>query len=290
MHWLTIAYSMTAAACVTLAAVEIEIEEKPMSKSFNVFAASIALLSVLAVGAYSKKVPAKPPPPSPAVDPAAVKLLRGMTDYLGGLKQFSVKALNMREDMSLSGHRVDFEVASKVIVSRPNKLKGERLGHLTDQVVYYDGKTLTLYNPSEKVYATEPAPATIEGTLDFGRDKLGLGYPISDLVYSNAGSLLMQDVTLAAVVGKEVINGVKCDHLLFSKPGVDFQVWITDSGPPLPRKYVVTDTGTPELLSIITFMSDWDVAPTVADSQFTFVPPNGAKAITFIPPNSGSNH
>jgi len=262
-----------------------------MSKSFKTVAASFALLSLLAVGAYAQKAPAKPPQQSPAVDPEAVNLLRSMTDYLSGLKQFSVHALNLREDLSDSGHRVDFEVAAKLIVSRPNKLKAERLGHLTDQVFYYDGKTLTLYNPSDKVYATEPAPGTIDGTLDFARNSLGLGSPVSDLVYSNAFPLLMQDVTLAVVVGKEVINGVKCDHLLFSKPGVDFQVWVTDDGPPLPRKYVVTDTGTPELLSITTFISDWDAAPAVTDSEFTFVQPEGAKAVTFMPvkPSSKSD-
>ena len=79
-----------------------------------------------------------------------------------------------------------------------------------------------------------PAPGTIEGTLDFVRDSLGLIIPISDLVYSNAFPLLMQDVTFAAVVGKAFIGGVKCDHLLFSRPGVDFQVWVADSGKPLP--------------------------------------------------------
>ena len=208
-----------------------------MSKSFRVFAASLAMLSLVAVVAYSKQSPATP---TTLVDPAAVKLLRGMTDYLSGLKQFSVQALNMREDLLESGQRVDFEVSSKVVVSRPNKLLAERKGH--NQMFYYDGKTLTLYNPSDKVYASVPAPATIEEMLDFARESLGLSYPISDLVYRNAFPLLMQDVTLALMIGKEVIGGVTCEHLLFSRPRVDFQVWIPDSGPPLPRKYVVTDT------------------------------------------------
>jgi len=227
-------------------------------------------------------------PDTPAVDPEAVKLLRGMTDYLGGLKQFSVQVRNMREDLLDSGHRVDFEISVSVIVSRPNKVRTERLGHLVDQSFYYDGKTLTLYNPSHKVYATEPAPGTIEETLDFARESLGVGLPVADLVYRNAFPLLMQDVTLAVVVGKEVIGGVKCDHLLFSRPGVDFQVWVADSGPPLPHKYVVTDTGTPELLSITTIMRDWNVAPAVADAQFTFVPPPGAKPTTFLPLDTSS--
>ncbi len=77
-------------------------------------------------------------------------------------------------------------------------------------------------------------------------------------------------------------------HLLFSRPGVDFQVWVTDGGPPLPRKYVVTDTGTPELLSMTTVMSNWNVAPAVADARFTLVPPQGAKKISFMPLATGS--
>ncbi len=258
-----------------------------MSKFFKVLAASFALLSVLAVIAYSKKAPAKPLP-SPTLDPEAVRLLRNMTGYMSSLKQFSVLVRNLREDMSDSGHRVDFEMSANLIVSRPNKLRVARVGYLVDQVFYYNGKTLTLYNPTDKVYATEPAAATIEEMLDFARDSLGIAMPVSDLVYRNGFPLLTQDLTLGVMVGKEIINGVKCDHLLFSKPGVDFQVWVTDADRPLPLKYIVTDTSTPELLSITTFMSDWNVAPAVADAQFTFMPPKGAKAVTFIPLNSGS--
>jgi len=218
-----------------------------------------------------------------AVDPAATQILKRMTDYLGSLQKFSVHTQNSLEDLLDSGHRVDCEVSANVIVSRPNKLQAERRGDVIDQIFYYNGKTLTLYNPSDKVYATEPAPGTIEEMLDFARESLGLTVPVADLVYRNAFPLLMQDVTLGVVVGKAVIGGVKCQHLLFSRPGVDFQVWVADGGQPLPHKYVVTDTATPARMSITTVMSDWNVAPAVADARFTFVPPQGAKRITFMP-------
>jgi hypothetical protein len=224
---------------------------------------------------------------APAVDPAATRILQRMTDYLGSLQQFSVRTQNTIEDLLDSGHRVDFDISASVIVSRPNKLRAERTGDLIDQVFYYDGKTLTLHNPSDKVYATEPAPATIEEVLYFAAS-LGLTLPVADLVYRNAFPLLMQDVTFAAVVGKSVIGGVKSDHLVFSRPGVDFQVWVADGGQPLPRKYVVTDTGTPARLSVTTVMSDWNVAPAVADARFTFAPPPGAKKIGFMPLGTSS--
>jgi len=251
-------------------------------------AAALFALAVLVLSAtFSTEVRAQ----APAVDPAATKILKGMTDYVGSLKQFSVHTQNTLEDLLDSGHRVDFDVSADVIVSRPNKLRAERKGDLLSQIFYYNGKTLTLYNPSHKVYATEPAPGTIEGVLDYARETLGLTVPVADLVYRNAFPLLMQDVTFAKVVGKAVISGVKCDHLIFSRPGVDFQVWVADTGKPLPYKYVVTDTGIPGRLSVTTVMSNWNVAPAVDDARFNFAAPKGAKKITFMPleKSSGSS-
>jgi hypothetical protein len=244
----------------------------------------------LAVGVFalSATVATEVRAQAPAVDPAATKILQRMTDYLGSLKQFSVHTQITLEDLLASGHRVDFDVSANVSISRPNKLHAERKGDLIDQTFYYDGKTLTLYNPSDKVYATEPAPGTIEELLDYARESLGLTVPVADLVYRNAFSLLMQDVTLAVVVGKAVIGGVRCDHLVFSRPGVDFQVWVADGDQPLPYKYVVTDTGIPGRLSVTTVMSDWNVAPAVVDSRFTFVVPQGVERITFMPLTTSS--
>ena len=88
--------------------------------------------------------------------------------------------------------------------------------------------------------------------------------------------------TLAVVVGKTVVGGVKCDHLLFSRPGVDFQVWIAEDKRPFPRRYVVTETDTPALLSISTDLSDWKTDVAVDDAQFNFVPPKGTSAIPFL--------
>jgi hypothetical protein len=224
----------------------------------------------------------------PAVDPAATQILKRTTEYLGSLQRFSVHTQTTFEDLLASGHRVDYEISADVIIGRPNKLRAERKGDLISQVFYYNGKTLTLYNPSNKVYATEKAPGTIEGVLDYGRESLGLTVPVADLVYRNAFTLLMQDVNFAAVVGKTVIGGVKCDHLVFSRPGVDFQVFVTAAGRPLPRKYVVTDTGTPARLSVSTVISGWNVEPDVADAKFDFVPPKGVKKIAFMPLETSS--
>jgi len=219
---------------------------------------------------------------TPAVDPAATQILKRMTDQLDGLQRFSVSTQNVLEDLLDSGQRIDEHMNATVTISRPDKLRAERLGDVTSQVFYYDGKTLTLYDPQHNVYATLDAPPTVERMLDFARDSLGLLIPAGDLVYRNSYSLLMQDVTSGILVGQAMVGGVKCNHIAFSRPGVDFQLWIPEAGAPFPRKFAVSDTGTPARLTISVLMSDWNIAPAVPDSLFTFVPPQGAKPITFM--------
>jgi hypothetical protein len=236
---------------------------------------AFAVLTLL-VG-VSKEGLAQPP----AVDPAAVQTLKRMTDFLDGLQQFSVKTENTIEDLHASGHRVDKDLSARVAIKRPNKLIAERTGELMNQRFFYNGKTLTLYNPPQKVYATEKAPPTIEEMITFARETVGILLPAADLLYRNAFPLLMQDVTLAVVVGKGFVGGVECDHLLFSRPDVDFQVWVAKGKQPWPRRYIVTETGTPSLLSITTVFSDWNTAPAVDDARFSFVPPKGVQAVSF---------
>jgi hypothetical protein len=218
---------------------------------------------------------------APAVDPVAVQTLKRMTDFLDGLQRFSVNTQSIIEEMHSSGHRVDYDLLANVTVKRPNKMRAQRTGELMNQRFLYDGKTLTVYDPTKKVYATKTGLDTIEEMITFARETGGVLLPAADLLYRNAFPLLMQDVTLAVVVGKAVLDGVRCDHLLFSRPEVDFQVWVSEGKQPFPRKYVVTETATPSKLALTTFLSNWNIAPAVDDAQFKFMPPKGTQATTF---------
>jgi hypothetical protein len=218
----------------------------------------------------------------PSMDPAATKILKRMTDYMGSLKAFSLRTQNTVEDLIAPGLRVDLDVSATVTIERPNKLLAERKGDLVSQNFYYDGKTLTLYDPAQKVYATEPAPPTLVEVLEYAGNTLGLVIPAADLVYPDAYALLMRGVTSAVVIGKTVVDGVKCDHLLFRRPGVDFQLFVADGKAPRPVKLVVTDTETPELLSVSTVISNFKALSDVPDAKFRFAPPKRAKPIAFM--------
>lgn len=81
---------------------------------------------------------------APAIDPIAVQMLKEMTTFTSNLQQFSVHTQNTIEDLLDSGQRIDFDVSSKVVVRRPNKLYAERSGEGVGASFYYSGETLTL--------------------------------------------------------------------------------------------------------------------------------------------------
>lgn len=222
------------------------------------------------------------------VEQAAERLLRRMTDHMAALQQFSVETQNTLEAVLASGQKIQFVVNASVMLRRPNKLRAERMGDLVSQEVFYDGKALTLYNPADKVYATVAAPDTVEGMLDFARDRLDIVAPAGDFLYRNAFDLLMQVTTSGFVVGKAMIGGVKCDHLAFRGPEVDWQVWIADGNQPLPRRYVVTTRDPASHPEFTAVMTNWNVAPNLTDARFSFARPAGAKAIDFLTREAGS--
>ena len=71
-------------------------------------------------------------------------------------------------------------------MQRPNKLHASRVGDVISQSFYYDGRTLTLFNPDDGVYATVAAPGTLDAMIDFARDSLDVIAPAGDLITMDA--------------------------------------------------------------------------------------------------------
>jgi hypothetical protein len=216
------------------------------------------------------------------VDPAAKQLLKASTDFLARQQQFSLDTESSIEVVLASGQKVQFDHTAKVLVERPNKLRAERTGDLVDQVFYYDGKTLALHNPDGNYYATTAAPGTIEEMLDMAREKLDIFAPAGDLLYKNAYDILLQDVTSGFVVGKGMVNGVRCDHLAFRAPHVDWQIWIEDGPRPLVHKLVITTRDKLNAPQFSVVVKNWNLEPKFAAETFSYVPPKCPEKGEFV--------
>jgi len=216
------------------------------------------------------------------IAPEARQLLKASTDFLARQQQFSLDTESSIDVVLASGQKVQFDHAAKVSVERPNKLRAERTGDLVDQVFYYDGKTLTLHNPVGNYYATTAAPGTIEEMLDMAREKLDIVAPAGDLLYKNAYDILLQDVTSGFVVGKGMVNGVRCDHLAFRAPHVDWQIWIEDGARPLLRKLVITTRDKLNAPQFSVVVKNWNLEPKFAAETFSYVPPKCPEKGEFV--------
>lgn len=217
------------------------------------------------------------------IAPEAQRLLKASTDFLANQPQFSAETRNTLEVVLKSGQKIEFNHTARMAAQRPNKLRAERTGDLVDQIFLYDGKSLTLYNPQEKVFAQVAAPDTLEGMLDFARTKLDIVAPAGDLLYRNAYDLLMDGVTDGFVVGKAVVEGVRCDHLAFRAPHVDLQVWIQEGAQPLPRKYVITTRDLQNAPQFAVTVTRWNLKPNLNYKMFSFTPAAGVKQVDFLP-------
>jgi len=243
-----------------------------------VFAFGAIAVSAVATGAQEQV---------PEVEPDATRTLKRMTDYLGSMQRFSLDTENMIEDVLVSGQKIQYDFTTSVVIQRPNKLRAERTGDLLNQVLVYDGKILTIYNREDNYYAAADAPDNLDDLLHFARDSLDIVPPVGDLVFTNAFDLLTASITSGVVVGKSMVGGVRCDHLAFRNPLVDWQIWIADGDKPLPHKYVLTTKDDPAQPGYIVLMSNWNVAPKLNDAQFSFSAPKGAKKTDFIRMDTG---
>lgn len=224
------------------------------------------------------------------VDSEAIDLLRRTTDYVEGLKQFRVETDTTIECVLESGQKLQFDHRAFTTIQRPNKMRAERIGDLISQTFYYDGKSLTMSLPDEGYYATAEAPKTIEAMLDFARDKLDIIAPAGDLVYKNAFEHLTEGLTTAFVVGKSAVGGVRCDHIAFRNPEVDWQIWIQEGDKPLPRKFIVTSKKMVQSPQFTVVLSKWEETPKITEATFNFVPPKNQTQIDFltVPPAGAS--
>jgi hypothetical protein len=239
---------------------------------------SVAGLALMTFAGWPQAGHAQPA----GIEPQAEKLLRRMSDYLANRQQFALKAETTLEVVLTSGQKIQFDSPATLEVSRPDKLRAHRRTDIANQEFFYDGKTLTLYDPKENLYAATAAPPTVDETLDFAREKLDIVAPASELLYKNAAEKMLKMSSAGFVVGPSVVAGVKCTQLAFRGAEVDWQIWIEDGDKPLPRKFILTSKqvkGEPEFTVVI---RSWEVTPKLTDKDFTFTPPKGAKKIEFL--------
>jgi hypothetical protein len=248
----------------------------------RLLALGLLAMSLAAAGAYAQTAPAGATAPAAnAVDPASIQALKDMGAHLLTLKRFEVSTELTGERVLADGQKLQHTATAELDVVRPNRIRALMKTARSQRQLTYDGKTVTLYTPAQKVYGTLAFDGTLGALIDLLEEKYGMQIPLEDLFRFGTPEATFDKIESAMNAGQDFIGGDLCNHYAFRQDKTDWQIWITAGGKPLPRKVVITnraDEARPQSVHLI----DWNLKPTFKDAVFKFTPPKGATKIEIV--------
>jgi hypothetical protein len=238
-------------------------------------AAWLCAASVLTAGLSEAQAPGGSPSDARA-------LLLKMAEFLGKTQQLSVTVRAAYDTVQASGQKVEWNEIRTLTLSRPDRLRMEaEKSNGARSLVVFDGKEISAFDEAGQAYAQAAQPGGVDETLVYFVRDLGMRLPLAALFLSRAASELERRVRSVEYVEKTGILGVPAHHLIGRTDSVNFQVWISDGDQPLPQRIVLTYPGAPGQPQFRAQFSGWNLAPTLADSLFTFTAPANTSKIPF---------
>jgi len=227
--------------------------------------------------------PAAQPQPATAPEPDPRQILAKMCVFLKSQQQFTFKAEVADDQVYYGGKKLQYGMDMEIMVRRPDHLRVNAEGDLVNKQLFFNGKTITLYDRNQNVYGVMTVPADIEGALEKANRDFGLRVALTDLASPRLCELLTRRIHHALYVGLHKVRGVPCHHLSLDSEAAQMQVWVEAGDRPVPRKVVIThklSTGSPQWSA---YIYDWNFSPRLPDELFVFNPPQGAEKVKFLP-------
>jgi hypothetical protein len=246
------------------------------------FLASVATAAAPTVSGGQPQAATRPEEPGSQVDPHARQILLRACTVLANSDAFTFHAEITFDRVMPSQVKLQFAGASDYAVRRPNGLAVDFESDLGAKRLWYNGKTITIFDAPTMTYASMPVPPSIDGMLDRVAEMNNLTIPLADLALSNPCENLSKRVLFGSYVGVGDVGGVACDHLAFAQSNIDWQIWIQRSGKPLPRKVVINYRTTPGLPEYVAVLSAWKFPGTIPAARFAVQIPKKAVRIKIL--------
>jgi hypothetical protein len=216
------------------------------------------------------------------VETHADRLLKEMGDYLKSADSFTFHAESSYDAIDRNGQKIRYGGTTDVAIHRPDRFRSKFIGDERQTQTFYDGKTVTIYNPVVNMYAITDVPPDIDSAIDKIFDKYGFSVPLADIVYADPYNILIADVIEGRWVGRHSIAGVPCNHLAFVQESIDWQIWIEDGTRPVPRQVLITYKDEPGWPQYLARLKSWDFQPQFSNDHFQFQSPAGSDEMEFL--------
>jgi len=157
---------------------------------------AVGLLAGTTIGAMSGMVTSAraADPPAAAINEESSAALARMGKTLMA-PQFSFRSRTMRAYAGPNGELLHIVHATKTVVRRPDRLLVDVTGDDGSTKMIYDGKTLVLYSVDQKKYSSIPVPGKIDEVLKVAQERMGIDFPLADLLTDNPEKSVLSGVT-----------------------------------------------------------------------------------------------
>lgn len=218
-----------------------------------------------------------------AVDPKAMAVMAAMAEHLAKAPRFSVTIDASYDVVQDNGQKVQFGEQRKILLNRPNELRTDVLENDgAHRQVVFDGKAINILNLDHKVYGRVEKAGSVDDVVRYVIQDLGIRLPLALMLVTTLPDELQERVRSLAYVERDVLTPTPTDHLAGRTDTVDFEIWITTGGKPVPQRVAITYRefeGAPQYRAEF---SDWDMSPDVSPAKLAFHAPKGAEQIPVL--------
>lgn len=213
--------------------------------------------------------------PAGDLEPRALDLLNAATSRLERAKTLTFRTRNPPGNAADGGPFASFFADTQFALMRPDRVRAKVRGGGPPLDIFFDGKTLAVYQPTLNMYATSDDPGTLETLIPFALARVGVLFPLADVLAGDTRQLLARRPTRARYKGVATISGRPCEYAAFAATGVEWELWV-DSRTSLPcrvRGRLFELRGAPRFAADF---HDWKLNPPLSAASFSFARPAGA--------------
>ena len=194
---------------------------------------------------------------NPNIDPRAAEVLQNMSYFLGSKNEYTFKAEVMFDQLIESNRKIQYSSEEKVYLKKKGNMTIEFISDLGGYKLWYDNGKITVLELPTNLFSIATIPATVDQALTALKDKYNFTPSLSDFLFINTYRELTRNVTSGNYFGTSKVFGVRCDHLAFVQPDIDWQIWVEIGKRQIPRKLVITYKDLPGQPQFIAIIKDW---------------------------------
>jgi hypothetical protein len=201
-----------------------------------------------------------------------------MTRRLANARTFTLHATR-EVDAALTETGAEPELADLFFeVKRPDRVHIVSRTKEATQHLYFDGRSVVLYNETDRVYATLPVTGPIDSMISALNANIGYIPPLAQFILNDSWPAFQEQLKGGGDTLNEPIGGMECQRVRLMGMRAIAYIWVAPQNN-LPCALTATFAdveGDPQVR--VRFL-EWNFTPQLSDGAFRFNPPAGTRAV-----------